>query len=57
MKEDLDSAKRYRARAEKLRAIAEDTKDRSARKALLEVADDYDRMADARERINRGETA
>jgi hypothetical protein len=50
VKEDLDSAKRYRVRAAKLRLLAESSKG-EARKALLDVADDYERLAKARERI------
>jgi hypothetical protein len=56
MKEDLDSAARYRQRAEDLRALAAETRDTKARNALLDVADDYERMAQSRERIDRLET-
>ena len=52
MKEDLDSAKRYRVRAAKLRLLAESAQG-EARKALLDVADDYERLATARERIDK----
>jgi hypothetical protein len=51
MKEDLESAQRYRQRAEELRAIAQATVDPNARKALLQVAEDYERLAETRERI------
>jgi hypothetical protein len=39
-------------RAAKLRLLAESSKG-EARKALLDVADDYERLAKARERINK----
>jgi hypothetical protein len=52
MKEDLDSAKRYRQRAEELRLIAEKTKDATSKDTLLDIADDYERMARTRERID-----
>ena len=55
MKEDLDSAERYRHRAEELRVIAEATKDIFSKKALIDIAADYDRMAVARERIDARE--
>ena len=55
MKEDLDSAERYRQRAEELRVIAEGLKDRFSKKALLDIASDYDRMATARDRIDERE--
>ena len=54
MKEDRDSAKRYRHHAEELRVIAEGSKDLKTRKALLRVADDYDRMARSRDLIDKG---
>jgi hypothetical protein len=53
VKEDLDSAARYRVRAEKVRRIASETKDRRWRGVLLGVAEDYDRMARSRERIDK----
>jgi hypothetical protein len=53
VKEDLDSAARYRYRAEKVRKIASETKDLRWRNILYAVADDYDRMARSRERIDR----
>ena len=55
MKEDLDSAMRYRQRAEELRVIAADTRDRSAKKTLVDIAEDYERMARSRERIHQTE--
>jgi hypothetical protein len=55
MKEDLDSAKRYRRRAEELRVIAETTKDKRSFKTLMDIAEDYERMASSRERIDATE--
>ena len=46
-------AKRYREHAEELRVIAEGSRDRITRKTLLGVAEDYERMASAREAIER----
>jgi hypothetical protein len=51
MDEDLDSAQRYRQRAEGLRTIAQQTFDNSTRKTLLDMAEDYERMAGSRERL------
>jgi hypothetical protein len=51
MEEDLNSAVRFRQRAEELRAIAEATIDLTSKNALLGIAQDYDRMALSRERI------
>jgi hypothetical protein len=55
MKEDLDSAERYRQRAEELRVIAEGINDRFSKKALMDIAADYERMATARELIDARE--
>jgi hypothetical protein len=52
VKDDLESAARYRKHAEDLRTIAREWIDWSARQALLEVAEKYDHMARSRERIN-----
>jgi hypothetical protein len=41
---------RYKRRADDLRAIADQLTDKQARATLLEVADDYDRMARAAEK-------
>ena len=41
----LETAELFRKRANELRRIAADTPDKAARKALLEVADNYERMA------------
>jgi hypothetical protein len=50
--EDLESAKRFRQRAKQVRTIAEGTTG-EVRRALLEIAKDYEAMAIARERIVR----
>ena len=44
-------ADRYRQRAKHLRTIAADLADADARATLLEAAEDYDRMADAAEKM------
>ena len=41
-----ERAARYRFRAEELRTIAEDWPDSRAQAMILEIAQDYDRMAD-----------
>jgi hypothetical protein len=48
-----EKAKRYREHAEELRVIAESSRDKTTRKTLLGVADDYERMASVREAIER----
>jgi hypothetical protein len=48
---DAEEVKRYRLRAEELRAIAAATKDRLTRETLLNVAHDHERRAQARETI------
>ena len=45
----LETAELFRMRAKELRIIADETGDRAARKALLEVADNYDKMAQQRD--------
>ena len=55
MKEDLDSATRYRQRAEELRTIANAPMDPGSRQTLLDIAEDYERMARSRERIDATE--
>lgn len=49
---DLDAASSYRQRAEELRVIAELTASKANRIALLKVAEDYERMAECRLRID-----
>lgn len=46
----MERAKDYRRRAEQLRAIAEGSKDVEAQETLLEMAREYERMAEERER-------
>ena len=53
MKEDPDSAARYRQRAEELRGIA----DPKSKKTLLAIAEDYERMARSRVRIDESDRA
>ena len=53
MSEELDTAQRYRQRAEELRTIAADDKARANRTALLKIAADYERMADTLEAIDQ----
>ena len=48
---DAQEVKLYRLRAEELRTIAAATKDRLSREALLNVAHDHERRAQAREAI------
>jgi hypothetical protein len=52
---ELEAAKRYREHAEELRVIAESSKDNVTRKTLLGVAEDYERMARTREKIDRSD--
>ena len=53
MSEELEAAQRYRMHAEQLRAIAADTADDNSRDMLLQIADDYDRMALSLQCIDR----
>ena len=55
MKEDLDSAARYRQRTEELKVIADATTDLESKKTLLDIAKDYERMARTRERIDESD--
>jgi len=45
MQEDLDSAARYRKRAGELRAIAKTMDDVPSKRALLDIAEDYEWLA------------
>lgn len=45
MNEDHETARRYRQRAEEVRTIAGDMRDRTSRQILVDIADDYERMA------------
>ncbi len=51
--ESADVAK-YRARAEEMRAEAQHVKDPEAMKAMLSIADNYEKLASAIERRLRG---
>ena len=53
--DDLDFAARYRQRAEELRAIADQSVDPNTKAALLALAEDYERMAQSRERLSESE--
>ena len=57
MKEDPDSAARYRQRAEELKVIAETTTDPKSKKTLRDIAEDYERMARSRVRIDESDRA
>lgn len=52
MSEELATAKRYRHHAEELRVIAAESGGAHA-KALLQIADDYDRMAKSLDAIDK----
>ena len=47
--EDLDSAAKYRRRAEELRQIAESVDDDKSRRTILQIAADYEKLALSRE--------
>ena len=53
MSEELDTARRYRLRAEELKIIAEDESAQQTRLTLRQIADDYERMAETLEAIDR----
>ena len=53
MSEELDTARRYRLHAEELRLIAEGMEAEIGRDAVLQVADDYERMATSLEAIDQ----
>ena len=55
MDKDEISAKLYRERAGKLRAIAEATHDKKAQSLLLQLADEYERMAATRDALASAE--
>ena len=55
MDSDEMSAKLYRERAAKLRAIAEATHNPKAQDLLFQLADEYDRMAETREALASAE--
>ena len=53
MSEELDTARRYRHRAEELRVIADDDGSLQTRLTLKQIAADYERMAETLEAIDR----
>ena len=53
MSDELDTAKRYRQRAEELRVVAAEETSREQRAALERIARDYEAMAVTMEIIDR----
>jgi hypothetical protein len=53
MSEELDTARRYRQRAEELKIIAEDESGLQTRQTLKQIAADYELMAETLEAIDR----
>jgi hypothetical protein len=53
MSDELDTAKRYRQRAEELRVVAAEETSREQRFALERIARDYEAMAHTMEMIDR----
>jgi hypothetical protein len=53
----LEKAKQYRDRAEELRTIAQDWIDDRAQKRLLDLAHEYEQMAEQRERQFASQTS
>ena len=53
MSEELDTARRYRQRAEELRIIAEEETNPANRRTLKKIAADYEQMAETLEAIHR----
>jgi hypothetical protein len=53
MDDELDRAARYRRKAEDLRTNASDDRDHLTRDQLLDLAEMYERLAEAVERIHR----
>ena len=51
----MDKVRRYRERAEELRAMAQATTDKVAREILQTVAEDYKRLAQAREAMSQAD--
>jgi len=56
MAEELETSRRFRLRAEEVRAIAEDVQDRSVKESLLKIAADYEKMATALVAIDNSNT-
>jgi len=57
MSVDSETAERYRVHAEELRIIAAEAGSVAISRALLKIADDYDRMAASLEAIDRSNAA
>jgi hypothetical protein len=55
MKEDLETAARYRERAAEVRKLAVAITDSHAKNILQQIADEYEHMARTRERIAKTE--
>ena len=55
MRDDAATAKRYRARAKEIRAIADAVPDRRSRSILLRVAADYEKLARLRIRVGKAD--
>jgi hypothetical protein len=51
MSYDIETARRYREHAARLRRMAADDEDPKIREKLMQIAQDYERMAQAREKI------
>ena len=51
--EELSKAARYRKKADELRAIAREDSNQQTRGVLIQVAETYDRMAEALEMLDR----
>ena len=49
MSNDMETARRYREHAARLRRMAAGHEDPKGREALMQIAQDYERMAQARE--------
>jgi hypothetical protein len=56
MSENLETARRYRLHAEDLRSFAEGMETEPSRDAVVEVANDYERMAKSLEAMDRSTT-
>ncbi len=52
-----DQAKRWRTKAEELRATADQFADPSAHETLIRAAENYDRLADHAESLSKGKSA
>jgi len=50
----IDDARHWRARADEMRAVAEEMRDPVNRQTALQIADDYDRLAQRAEERSSG---